>query len=223
MPARNCGGTVTSKLCVICLVSILGLRGISLADQPIATLRWPAIVSFHKQFHFSDAQHARADITLSSANGKALYLLRCQGREASVDHEFDFSGDFECRLKSLYSAEVYSTLLTDDPEQHHDWDRRGRFLAEEIVGPCGTVPDYGRVRIFRLRHMRIRLEMSNIILQQGSKPGTAERPRLRSFDFSLDARLDSAAQSAIAAVVSTQRRHYINSADPHDFRLDCGR
>ena len=50
------------------------------------------------------------------------------------DPDFDYSGDFECRLSSVGDHDTYSTLLTEDAHQNRDWESRGRFFSADRSG-----------------------------------------------------------------------------------------
>lgn len=50
-----------------------------------------------------------------------------------------------------------SSLLVETDNQSADWQTRARFLLPELTGACGNVPDFGRVRTFNLRGMKLTL------------------------------------------------------------------
>jgi hypothetical protein len=190
---------------------------LSAAQLAVAAQEWPAIQPLTKTFHFPDASKAAVDLSILSTASRPAYRIECH-QLGFEDQAFDYSGDFECRLTSLYSKEAFSTLFTDDPEQSRDWQSRARFLSEELVGSCADYPEYGRVRNFQLRRMKITLALSDIVLNQSTQP----RPTLKAFDLGISVVPDSAATSAIAAPVSYKEPPYAHPGDNKDHSRICG-
>ena len=71
---------------------------------------WPAIVPLHQSYRFSDANHAVIDLKLLGTDQRALYRLECHNYSYESDPAFDYSGDFECKLTSLYVHDSFRTL-----------------------------------------------------------------------------------------------------------------
>jgi len=162
---------------------------------------WPNVRPAQEVFQFPNAETAEVVLWLHGTDGSRLYRLDCHPWLYEKDREFNYSGDFECRLTSAYSKEPYSTLLTDNPTQSRDWESRGRFLVPELVGECGRHPEYGRVRTFRLRGMQIRFEIKDVKLRKSTENATQGPLALESFTFVVEVRPDSAARSPIAEPV----------------------
>jgi hypothetical protein len=166
-----------------------------------------------------------------SATGDTLYILECHQYGYERDPNFSYSGAFECRLKSASSSDSYSTLLTDDPHQSRDWESRGRFLVQELVGECARYPEYGLERSFRVRGMLITLRMSDLKWSRESHianpaldyrtDGASEY--LTSFNFEVDVKSDPSATSEIAERVQFQHPPRANPGMTNDLRLDCNR
>jgi hypothetical protein len=188
------------SLAIDVIVIVLASAGSVLANGSPPHRSWPAIAPYSQEFSFPDGKSANASVIIKDTNGHPLYRLECHTFTYS-DPDFDYSGDFECRLVSLYSKEPWSTLLTDDPQQTRDWQSRGRFLAAELEGTCGKYPEYGTVRHFRLRAMQLTLEISNFKLlpKDVAKSGSGESlPRFQSFRLHIKAAPDISATSEIA-------------------------
>ncbi len=181
---------------------------------------WPAIRPTRIGVPFPDARKADTTVVIKESNGKPLYRLACHTSDYSGDTDFDYSGDFECRLTSLDSSEGYSTLLTDDPQPTRDWQSRGRFLAEDLVGSCGTYPEYGLVRHFRLRGMAITLALRDPVFDTVTAMTGVKRVGLRSFRFEFTAVPDTGAKSPIAERPSVAEPSY-RSQDQKIFSKDC--
>ncbi len=185
---------------------------------------WPVIEPVKKTFHFVDRHNTEAKLKIVGTDGTPLYLLECYLNAYDYeDRDFDYSGDFECRLTSLYSKEVYSTLLTEEQHPTRDWESRGRFLIKELMGRCAQYPEYGRLRHFTLRGMNLALEIKNFTIKLGSKvensPWYVER--IEELDLEVAVTSDPKAASAIA-----EPTHYVEPPrahpdDPYDQSLNC--
>jgi hypothetical protein len=116
---------------------------------------------------------------------------------------FDWSGDFECRLTSLYSHDSFSTLFADNPRVTRDWDTRARFLAEELIGSCASYPEHGALRHFRLRGMTITLSIHDVVFDSTLMDNGDLRPSLKSFRFVISVERNPAVHSSL-----TQRVPY---------------
>ena len=163
---------------------------------------WPIVQSAARTFDFANGQRADVSFDVNGPDGQILYRLECHNWTYDQDPGFDYSGDFECRLTPTYEKTKYSTLLTDDPEQSRDWESRGRFLVPELLGKCAAYPEYGRLRTFRLRGMRLRLELTNLRFST-AVPSVTGGPRgLSSFRFVIKVQPDPNAQTPIAAIPS---------------------
>ena len=124
--------------------------------QEISPREWPKIALLKKNFSFPDMSNPAVDLVIPGVDGAPLYKLECHSGDTYEGKDFDYSGDFECRLISASGKDAYSTLLTYDPLQTRDYESRARFFLSDLEGKCGDYPEYGRVRTFRLRGMRLR-------------------------------------------------------------------
>jgi hypothetical protein len=168
---------------------------------------WPKVIP-QKQYVIVDNNTIKAAaFFIFGTDGVPKYLIECHDSEYQGDAAFDYSGDFECRLTSLYSKDAYSTLFTDDPNQSRDWQSRARFLVGDLFGSCASDRSYGPVRRFRLRGMQISLTMTNIrtrILRDTAKGETKRARQLSSFAFAVAVTPDSAITSEISEPVKTK-------------------
>src|SRR5215831_15706624 len=147
---------------------------------------WPVMRDVHKVFDFPDARTAAVELDLVDEGGRAVYRLECHSWAFGLHQRnpvFDYSGDFECRLSPLYEPTRYSTLLTDDPHPTADWESRARFLVPELMGACADYPEYGRLRMFRLRGMRLTLEVRDVKLRRNNEAAADVPWNLDSFQF----------------------------------------
>jgi hypothetical protein len=165
--------------------------------QEISPKEWPRIAPLKKSYTFPDMSNPVVDLVIPAADGTPLYRLECRSGDAYEGKDFDYSGDLECRLNSAAGKDAYRTLLTYQPVQPRDWESRARFLVSDVEGRCGDYPEYGRVRTFRLRGMRLRLSLG--FMAHGSLfPSNPGHPASAAMRFSIEARPDPAALSQIA-------------------------
>lgn len=163
-------------------------------QQPIATSQWPEISPLTKRYYFPDVDRASiSKLIIHSYTGKPLYRISCYPGEPESGNitDFDYSGFFQCRLVPLYGA-WYGDLFASNPQVSSDWATRSRFMLSQLLGKCGTAPEYGSVRRFLLRGMRITLSIKNL------KPPSK---KAQSFAFIIKVENDPEATRAIAAVV----------------------
>lgn len=122
---------------------------------------WPKVKGFQESFHFNDVDKAELGLTIKSMADKPLYALTCHSGSFNDDSRFDYSGLITCRLHSLYSKEVVSTLLTETMKQTSDWENRGRFLVKQLLPGCAKYPNWGSKRTFHLRGMELVLSVDD--------------------------------------------------------------
>ncbi len=120
---------------------------------------YPAPAPIKRIFDVSDVSKANVSLHIKGRDGRDLYTLQCHSAGYEEDSSFDYSGDFECRLSLSGGRNIYSTLLTEDLNQSRDWESRGRFFAANLKGECARVPEFGDIRNFRLRGMRLTLRI----------------------------------------------------------------
>jgi hypothetical protein len=178
---------------------------------------YPAPASITKAFDVSDVGKADISLQIRARDGRALYTLQCHSAGYEGDSSFDYSGDFECRLISAEGRNTYSTLLTEDLDQSRDWESRGRFFAASLKGECANVPEFGAVRNFQLRGMRLTLRISD---------PTFKGDKLHSLKLTVAVAPDPNAYRAIANIVPFPKlkvpascdlsKYFVNSAKRAD-------
>jgi hypothetical protein len=122
---------------------------------------YPVIQPFKRTFDVPDVAKSDVVLIIRSREGTPLYKLQCHSKGYTGDPDFDYSGDFECRLSSKDKQDRYSTLLTEDPNQSRDWESRGRFFASDLRNGCAVVPQFGATREFKLRAMDLTLQITD--------------------------------------------------------------
>src|SRR5689334_12584628 len=122
---------------------------------------FPTVSPVEKTFRVEDVKKADVSLEIESSEGSPIYRLQCHSAGFTGDPDFDYSGDFECRLSSVGHNDRYSTLLTEDISQSRDWESRARFFSKNIRGACALIPDFGATRTFQLRGMNLILQIVN--------------------------------------------------------------
>lgn len=174
-----------------------------------STEQWPKVKPVTKTVYFKNGENAALTLFIYGSDGKRLYRMNCHSL-GYVDPDFDYSGDFECRLMPLYTQTAYSTLFTYDPNQSGDWESRARFFAADVTGKCANYPEFGSMRHFYLRGMEITLGMSDIRLREFAR-GEPAQPHTRSlfasFKFHVSVRRDPKATSQIDVPVKQNPKY----------------
>ena len=167
---------------------------------------WPAIKPVKKSIHFLDHQKMGTKLNIVGLDETPVYLLECYLNAYNhKDNDFDYTGDFECRLTSLYDDhQAHRTLLSAERPQTRDWQSRGVFYIDEIEpkyveGIPIKYPGYGRARSFRLRGMALTLEIKNFKLESGSdKKSTMDRNRIKELELDVTVTSDPSATYGVA-------------------------
>jgi len=162
-------------------VGVLGLLagsfGSANSSQPPI---WPHLRNVSKEVEIDfRAPRTMVDVRLLDVDGKPVYRLICfSGTDEAVDGAggFIYSGGLLCglgdqgiRLQALLEG---GTLLD---EKESAIFSRGAFNPEEIVGACASYPDFGVVRIFRLRGFRLELRLEDVEVEPGYEGGSEFR------------------------------------------------
>ena len=194
----------------------------SMAHQKPELRRWPQIQAIAKKYHFPDALNATLNLKVSDVFGREVYVLHCRPgaliltptETKSLPDDAPFWGDFACHLHSLRARDEYESLLIDDPLDNDESRSRGEFYFYTIQGNCADYPEWGWRRSFRLRGMKLKLELSEV--QFGESP-TAKR--LTSFSFKVEVSPDLQALSAISEPPS-YAGPLANPGDPYTLICD---
>jgi hypothetical protein len=179
----------------VLLSSVVWLSPLALAwvAQTNRTVDYPMVRRSSAVFPVPNIDKANVEYLIRSNKDRPIYKLQCHHRGFSDDPDFDYSGDFECRLNSVGERDQSSTLLTEDVRQSRDWESRGRFFASELRPPCSRIPHFGATRDFRLRGMILTLEII--------KPQFDNATTLKSLTLRVAVTPDTSAHSAIAEAV----------------------
>jgi hypothetical protein len=173
---------------------------------------YPAVMPLHRNFDVPDIGKANVSLDIKSVEGIPLYKLQCHSAGYTGDHDFDYSGDFECRLSSVGEHDTYSTLLTEDANQSRDWESRGRFFSADLRGACARVPEFGAIRNFKLRGMDLSLQITDAVFT-----GVG---RLSSLKLTVDVHPDPDARRSIAEIVPVPKNGISGSCKLDEYFVD---
>ncbi len=116
------------------------------------------------------APFGQQDISILDERGRPVYRLRCvHGSQEALDayarrtHDEDNSvPDFTCDLAEARPGGQRLLLLEDESA---GWYSRGHFAYNDLLGPCRSYPEFGRVRHFLVRGLRLTLEAKDFVMQ----------------------------------------------------------
>ncbi len=180
------------------LVSFMASAGAEVTD-------WPSIEPVSAVAGFSrDSEKFELVVPITGENGVDLYFLRCVGGSdryldgLSTETDANYVGPLSCRLSLEDQYGEYSLLAEDGSPR---WYTRGQFHYRHLVGACGEYPEFGRVRNFYLRGMRLTLAIEGLERDDSGE--------VQFFELHVDAQNDESASTAIAA-----RPDYLNPHKP---------
>ncbi len=136
----------------------------------LVVMFWPPVLPVHRVFTFIHPGQGGRDtpalVLVPRQEGGTVYKLECHNGNYNDESEMSFSGDFQCALYALQGGRVASgNLLADSThdQQTSDWlFNRGRMLSVQLSDRCGAYPEFGLVRHFRVRGMRVTLEFEDL-------------------------------------------------------------
>jgi hypothetical protein len=120
-----------------------------------------AVKPLVQTFDIANVSKANVVLDIQSRKGLPIYKLQCHSAGFTSDPDFDYSGDFECRLSSIGCRDRYSTLLTEDNDRSRDWESRGRFFGVDLRDSCARIRQFGAVRSFELRGTVLTLQITD--------------------------------------------------------------
>jgi hypothetical protein len=127
---------------------------------------WPGIQPTDRRVGI-DLTGSMVDISLPilSSNGSPLYWLRCLGGSMEqLDAAGERDGEnYVAPLACVLVAQPdgwAGNLLSED--ESATWYSRGQFTGDDLAGDCGRYPEFGKLRHFRLRGMRLTLATEDV-------------------------------------------------------------
>lgn len=169
---------------------------------------WPRVShASARQTYLLDATTSDTPFSLDIRDsfGSTAYRLECHSGEYENQAVMNFSGTFHCAFFALKDGArtSWNLLATDEEaEQRSDWYNRGRMLGDQLWGPCADYPEFGAIRNFRLRGMRITFRFDNL---KWFPFDQFRRHRLRSFRFTASVVPDAKSSAPQAERVGAMR------------------
>lgn len=194
------------SLLVVCAIGTLTYVGAQ-ADSP----SWPVIRPVQRTFNVPNVKKMNLSLLIHTKVGVPLYGLFCSSppyatnngsfkAEYGVDYMTDFRGDFACVLAMRHWG---PGLLVENASQPNVSPSRGEFDTKELTGICGSIPNFGATRTFRLRGMKLTLRVIDPVIDANSHGwGASNEPELKSMKLKVTVHPDPSATRSIAAIVS---------------------
>ena len=188
---------------------------------------WPHIRPFDKKYVFENEGDIYLQFPILALDGKIAYRVECanpSAKDPRVNVEgFDWSGDFECRVGKPGSRFLPGVqLLAESIHVTSSWETRARFWWQELTPDCIDFPDWGGTRVFRLRHMRLTIKITNPKIV----PPTPDSYKssfhvLRGLNVEISGRYDENANRPVAGKTSIDEPPSLDPDKP-DGPLQCG-
>jgi hypothetical protein len=160
--------------------------------------RWPTIQPLQAVFSIQDPDKAVIKTYIRDSKDTPLYLFVCRTGEDNSIPDIVYSNDLDCRLLPALLGEIEDNLLVEEPNEKA-WFSRGHMVAQQLYGLCGSYPEYGLVRHFRLRGMRLTIEFFDVKFATMPPPlEGSPSSRLSSYKLRLSVERDRFAKREIA-------------------------
>lgn len=166
---------------------------------------WPVVRAFSHYWRIPDVGSTDQDTSVATfiydVSGTPVYKLECHNGNYSGQSELNFSGTFQCALFAIEKGKNTSwNLLATKDERTSDWGNRGRMIAEQLQGKCGSWPEFGVQRTFKLRGMIINFTYRDLQWIDGDKGR-----RLGAFTFAVRVEPDEKATSSEAESINVPK------------------
>lgn len=138
------------------------------AKNPKNDKQWPRIQPISRTITLAESGPRSYNLFILNRSGVPVYLLECY--LSAYDYEiedWDFSGNFECKLTPLYEkqdSKYFGRLLSYTKTPTRDWESRGRFFVEDLQNPKYEAKGWGKKRTFRLRGMELTLNIKSFYI-----------------------------------------------------------
>jgi hypothetical protein len=174
---------------------------------------WPHIREFDREYSFEKQEDMFLQFPVFTLDGKTAYIVEC-GNPFAKDprmRNFEWSGDFECRVARPGIGYLPDAqLLIRSTQEAAEWESRGRFWWTELTPDCIAFPDWGGTRVYRFRHMRITIRITNPKIDQNQ----GSLHILQGLDVEIRGRFDEAANRPVAGLTNVSEPPNL---DPSDF------
>ena len=136
------------------------------AGNVVHGAQWPKVLALSKEFVVDySSGWVEIDLPFVGEDSLTKYLFWCRGGTTENLDAYEektgmaFAGSFLCRLNAGAMPEDLSLLQEDGAAV---WFSRGQFSADAVEGKCATYPEFGAVRNFHLRNIRLTITLRKI-------------------------------------------------------------
>lgn len=134
-----------------------------------AKAAWPPVRDFKFAFGVKlDYRRIDVDIPIYDESGLIRYRLICRGGDDNYLEEISkkkgvvsYNFDLGCILNTG-DRETDASLLSED--ESNSVFSRGFFYQRELLGSCGSYPEYGAKRHFRLRGFELTISLDDMVV-----------------------------------------------------------
>ena len=139
------------------------------AGNVVYGAQWPKVLAISKEFVVDySSGWVEIDLPIVGEDRLTKYLFWCRGGATENLDAYEektgmaFAGSFLCRLNAGDMPEDLSLLQEDGAAV---WFSRGQFSEDDVKGKCATYPEFGAVRNFHLRKIRLTITLRKIALR----------------------------------------------------------
>jgi len=209
------------------ILSAVLAMGTNVACGAQSNRNWPHIRAFDKRYGFDNQEGMYLQFPILALDGKIAYLVECANplaRDPRVNGAgYDWSGDFECRVAKPGARFLPAVqLLAESTHVTSVWETRARFWWQELTPDCIEFPDWGGTRVFRLRHMRLTIQIANPrVVPPSPDSHKSSFHVLRGLNVEISGRYDRTANNPVAGKTSIAEPALLDPNNP-DGPFQCG-
>jgi hypothetical protein len=210
----------SGRIRILLIVAVCSLIGFSEIKAHAET--WPEIEPFNKSFTFISRNQMFLHFPIVDRAGKELYFVECASPFADDERvkQYAYSRDFECRV-ALPDATLLPNiqLLALNSKIDKEWQSRGGFWWSELVSACSTNPDWGAVRVYRFRGMRLKIQLSDIKMKEVEHP-SKHQPNfeLETLKVDISGSVDLNAEAAYGGRSTYSEPPPIDAEEPYGYQ-----
>lgn len=190
------------------------------ANEPF---RWPHVAPLQQSYNFPVASRAEVNLPIRSTGGRQLYLFRCLADYPVEDGTIEGLGCYMILADAKDDGLDSDTLLNDDPMELRIPHGRGQIWSDALEAGCASYPGYGAKRAFRLRGMRITVQVTSVKFgptREYQNP-TRTVSTIRSLGLVVTVASDAGAVSAISEPIPVGPPRWKEPVNSWDAHPDC--
>lgn len=144
---------------------LISLGSCGAASETTGQKSWPVVKPIDTRFSVSMTHDGFVyHIPILTKNDEEVYKISCYSGDDNDRDQWsntisvDPLADLSCVMFGKNQKYHWSSLFSQKDDDR-DWQSRGFFWKSEIVGKCGSYPEFGRSRNFYLRGMAINMTL----------------------------------------------------------------